>query len=116
MGKLLTKEELKLTVEHYERMRDWALTQPAEWRRHPIEMDRAIGETWFSSDCLLCKRYMDINLGIENACDPCPLDAQGLGCSEYNSPWAQINRSLTWGQLAEEMDMFLQMLDDLEVE
>ena len=56
----MSKEELiKKTIEHYDRMIEWAGKQDGESPVARLLMHREIGESWSAGDCLFCKVNTD---------------------------------------------------------
>ena len=71
------------TIDHYNRMGKWVLTQPQEEDPKEYIMFAAIGEAWFGEDCPFC--------GYFRVCSKCPIEKAGL-----HKEWVELNHSKTW--------------------
>ena len=91
---MITKEENKVSIRHYWRMRKWAKTQD----QHLIipnepDMFIVIGESYCAEDCILCEN----NTTTQYVCGLCPLYQEGYGCNQVGSPWRKMSYSSNWG-------------------
>lgn len=55
--RLTKRHAIKESIAHHLRMREWARTQRQDAEPSKREMEHAIGESWFSDDCVLCQKY-----------------------------------------------------------
>lgn len=87
------------SIAHWGRMIDWAEKQDPKDNASEFAMKDAIGETWFASDCALC-RLCNGKVGLYKKCDICIL-ARKLGrCSnrdDLRASWYRVFASGRWG-------------------
>lgn len=107
--KAITREELKDTLRHYWRMRQWAKKQDGKNFAYFRTMYNEIGEAWLGVDCFLCRKY---GIGkIVDQCENCPVHENGENCIKVeNSLWSQINYSENWDQWIEHVNVFCDWL------
>ena len=80
---LTTKQE---SLDHWNRIITWVLTQNPEDQIDFEIMERAIGESWYTKFCSYCHEY---------TCKKCPLFKNPSCC---NGLWDQLNVYMTWAE------------------
>ena len=91
--KELETKAIRDSIGHWTRMIDWVKTQPKNDWTNRNYMDSKINESWYSSDCALCKICKD---EYGDKCNKCPLYESGNRCSNDISIWKKIGYSSTW--------------------
>ena len=105
----------ELVIAHWERMIAWVKSIDLENLddiNNDVEMHNNIGESWFSNDCIYCKRYGD------NDCKRCPLAKKYGECLKDDNidddtninGWIKVNSSLTWREWLINAELFLEQL------
>lgn len=105
------------SVEHWERMIEWAKTQRPYGDVRYSRMDDEIGEGWFSVDCSLCIMYYIPKEKIMNppavsTCGACPVTPD---CFDKESLWVKVNSTRNWKEwipAAEDMLNYLKSLQE----
>lgn len=95
MGKEITPLELKHSLRHYWRMRQWARQQRNLKRSFYAKMVQDISESWLSNDCILCRHHRGYSCKTK-----CPLSLNGHNCQDDDSVWSQLSASLNTYQFA----------------
>jgi hypothetical protein len=106
-----SKEERNVitkTIEHWERMREYAANQPSKKFLNMDMMEEDIGERPSGEDCPLCNNYTG------GCITDCPLGKKYGDCtlSERNYYPKRIQRP-TWGEWVEQADKFIIQLKSL---
>lgn len=80
-------------IRHYNRMINWARTQPENDEPDPDFMFDVIGENWYSCSCSYCKKH-------SGKCSECKLSLPGalvaFSCCSFL--WSKMSSSKTWGE------------------
>jgi hypothetical protein len=97
---MITKEEKKEAVDHYNRMISWAVNQNGNDPCDRLKMLKELGEMWGSEYCVLCDHYLDSN--FNDPCEKCPLAINHFRCSsDTPSEWGKMQNSTTWSEWLE---------------
>ena len=85
----------KKSIEHYERMIEWANTQDSEGIASGFDMNVSIGECWQGNYCDYCNEYH--NEDSDMPCEKCPLAGENKCSSTCCSGlWRVMDDSLYW--------------------
>lgn len=87
----------------------WAREQDPDGYPHYSCMEEEIGESWFSDDCPLCRRFLH---EANATCRNCPLRIIFGCCSDPSAlnAWSEIRQSLTWSEWLEAAEVMLAQL------
>lgn len=83
-------------IHHYTRMIRWVSEEIKKGEKtvDVLKMHTAIGETWNSKYCPICKAF-----GVKGSlspCSECPITQHGQRCDHYDSYWHKLYFSNTW--------------------
>ena len=103
--------ELKLklieeSIEHWERMLEWAKKQDPSRHVHFIQMISEIGEDWYADSCPLCRRFRS------DAHKKCPLEIV-FGCCDNSlsmNVWKDVSRAGCWGEWVDCAEIMVEQL------
>lgn len=106
----ITKEiqtAIRKSIEHWQRMIQWAEKQPANKTVDSIDMSGAIYECWSGKHCELC---------LIIRCNDCPLAQEYGECSRFNklNLWGTVAKSETWSEWVKNAKRFMKQLESLE--
>ena len=117
MAKELTATEaLSKTIQHWTRMYCWAKCQPEKEEVWKHIMKQGIGESWFSTDCLLCTTYPAKGMEVSKIhCESCPLGIMYGRCGIHKGKnlWVRVFSAKTWGTWARAAKAFIKQLKSL---
>lgn len=117
MAKIVGIKEYHKTVEHHEKMLEWAKTQSPLSMVSLRVMQGFIGETWMGGSCYLCEQYFEYtgDSTVIEDCTLCPLALNGMFCCVIESPWQELNSATTWAEWIEAEEAFLKAFKALPV-
>jgi hypothetical protein len=103
---LITKEEQRLSVEHYDQMIKWVeSTRDLNDKTHIGHMETGLDEQWLVDYSILCQTY---------ECETCPLTCAGYGCEDETKPGYQMYSSETWSEWLKHAKQLRNVLASLE--
>lgn len=77
------------TLEHYDRMIEWAEKQPPNNGSFFAEMKESLGESWFGDNCPYCQKNYD-----KNKCELNSIDNNCCNCC--NGLWEKMYDTVVW--------------------
>lgn len=97
------------SVEHWERMIEWASQRDPEEQVSACLMKILLQEDWYSRSCPLCRRFLFLGDGD---CSDCPLRAVFGECDNPCSlnAWIDVAKAETWGEWLEAAEVMLLQL------
>ena len=107
---------IKKSIEHWDRMIEWAKNLTTSSIPEMAEMEASIKECWHGFHCKLCnKYYKKDNEGHQ--CDSCPLSTKYGPCDNkdnaYPNNWRKVNLALGWSKWIIEANKFREQLKSL---
>jgi len=113
--KIPLKEVLEATaqsIEHWEKMINWAKTQMPNEAVTVGKMFEKIKEVWSSDDCPLCQTFFHLNIDDYDLCKHCPLRVIFGSCNKKQemNAWQDVSNAKTWGEWVESAEVMLQQL------
>lgn len=102
-----TTAAIEKSIAHWERMIKHAKKFDEYGSPHKYNMHEAIGEEWRAVDCALCKLF------ISEDCAKCPLELNGNGCCDSDSPWDKVDNTDTWREWLVNAKVMLKTLKGL---
>ena len=110
----MDKKAIKESIDHWERMINWASNQTPTKKAHATEMLDAIGEIWNAEYEPLCLKYgkeEEEELIVD--CKKCPLALKYGDCEnewKKGNEWMRTTLSKTWGEWTDNAYKFLDQL------
>lgn len=94
------KQVQKHALNHYQKMREWVLSQPLDEPASLIKMFTKIGEHWGSSYCPYCRCLNQIKSQVfsfqYNVCNFCPLQGIIKASLCCDGLWNDMNMTIDW--------------------
>jgi len=111
--KIPLKEVLEATansIDHWERMINWAKIQDPNKPVKALDMLKEIKEDWSSYGCPLCQTFF--HLTDDDLCKYCPLRVIFGSCNKKQemNAWQDVSNAKTWGEWLESAEVMLQQL------
>lgn len=94
------------SLAHYQRMIDWAKTQPGEYHPSTIRMDNEIGDFWGVDTCAYCGRFECIGLEATRH-NLCPLSSNQKCCDDIFHNMAAARSWSEWIKYAKQVQDFI---------
>jgi len=107
------QQAVKESIEHWERMIEWAKTQDALGKADDTVMLNVINEYWEGAYCALCLEYCKC-VDNGNYCGRCPLGKISL-CSVKGSLWGKVTDSVSWKEWLINAQEMLKTLESLAI-